>query len=132
MKVYQRLIANLFGIPLPEPPKDPIRHDTREPFKLTLDDWRKQEQLVLESRALARNLTYRAQMDVLRNSHPVHTVFSPVGVNPNDRIVHNAKCEGYEICLNNLEAMAKPYKQLKPLEATFADPEEQTINARRK
>lgn len=123
MNSLQRYIAKLCGIPT-APPTEPIRKETREAWKLTLDEWRRQEQMVLESRALARNLTYRAQMDVLRNSHPCHTLFSPIGVNPNDRIVHQSKIEGYELCLNNLEAMTRPFKHAKPLEATFEAPEE--------
>jgi len=82
--------------------------------------------MVAESITLARNLTYRAQIDVLRNSHPVHSIFPPVGISPTDRVVHNAKCEGYELCINNLEAMTKPIKASKPLEATFEPPQEHT------
>ena len=124
MNALQRFISRLFRISTVETPQRPIRMESRETWKLTLDEWRKQEQMVLESRTLARNLTYRAQLDVLRNSHPCHTLFTPLGVSPTDRIVHQAKCEGYELALNNLEAMTRPFKQTKPLEATFEAPEE--------
>lgn len=116
---FQQFIAKLFRI---SPPPH-YKVETRESFKLTLDEWRKNEQLVLESRALAKHPTYRSQMDILRNAHPVHMVMPSIGVSPTDRIVQNAKCEGYEMAVNNLEAMAKPFKHQKPLEATFSDPE---------
>lgn len=123
MNSLQLYIAKLFRIHSDTPSPRP---DNREPWKLTLDEWRRQDQMVLESRALSRNLTYRAQMDVMRNVHPVHLVFPATGVSPTDRIVHQAKCEGYELALNNLEAMTKSLKASRPLEATFAAPEETT------
>lgn len=122
MNAIQRLIAKLFHIQ----PSALVKVETREAFRLTLEDWRKQEQLVLESRTLAKHPTYRAHLDILRNSHPCHTLFAPIGVSPTDRIVHQAKCEGYELALNNLEAMTKPFKHQKPLEATFESPLEST------
>ena len=123
MKRLKAYLSKLFGVS--SPPSD-HQFERREAWRLTLEDWRKQDQLVLESKALARNLTYRAQIDVLRNSHPVHTVFSPLGVSPTDRVVHQAKCEGFELALNSLDAMTKSLKRHAQLEATFEPPEEQT------
>ena len=104
----------------------------RESWSITVDQWRGSEQMVLESIALARNLTYRAQLDVLHNSHQCHTLFTPIGVNPTDRIVHQARIEGFELCLNYLESMAKPLKKHAPLEATFADPDQKPTTTKRR
>ena len=106
--------------------KPTVVYEKREAWRLSLEEWRKLDQMVAESIALSRNPTYRAQLDVLRNAHPVHNIFSPVGISPTDRVVHNAKCEGYELCLNNLESMTKALKKSKPLEATFEPPQLQT------
>ncbi len=127
----KRLICKLFRIQIHNP-TDVVPLATRESWKLTLDQWRQQEQMVLESRKLAQNLTYKAQMDVLRNSHPCHTLFTPIGVSPTDRVVQQAKIEGYELCLNNLESMSKQLKSPKPLEATFSDPDENSKPLKRK
>lgn len=116
------MLRNLLG-PESEPK---LVFERREAWRLTLEEWRKQEAMVSESIALAKNLTYRAQIDVLRNSHPCHTLFTPIGVSPTDRIVMQAKIEGYELALNNLEAMTRYLKSPKPLEATFSDPDQPT------
>lgn len=86
---------------------------------LTLEQWRKDLALVTAAKRLEQDGTYQLALAVLQNSHPRHIVFAPMGVNPNDRIVHQAKIEGYELCLNNLAALSTPFKISKPLEATF-------------
>lgn len=90
---------------------------------MRLDEWRKEESLVSDSMRLARDNTYRAQLDILRNEHPCHLVFQATGVNPADRAAMQSKSEGYELCLNNLEAMAKPFKQSVALVETFESPQ---------
>lgn len=105
-------------------PAVPIKVNVVSSHTLRLTQWRQTEQLVLESVALARNQTYAMQLQVLRNEHPVHMIFPATGITPTDRIVQNAKCEGYELALNNLDAMTKPLKAAKPLEATFEAPQE--------
>lgn len=107
-------------------PPEKIKVVTVSSHTLRLAQWRQADQLVVEAVALARNPTYVMQLQVLKNEHLVHTAFPAIGVSPTDRIVHQAKCEGYELALNNLEAMTKPMKATRPLEATFAAPEETT------
>jgi len=86
---------------------------------LTLEQWRKDPSLVMAAKRLESDSTYQMALAVLQNSHPCHTLFAPMGVNPNDRIVHQAKIEGYELALNNFAALSTSFKSLKSLEATF-------------
>lgn len=99
---------------------------TRESANLRLADWRKTEHLVTESLKLSRNATWVAQRDVLRNEHPCHLVFATTGASPNDRLAHQAKVEGYELCLNNLDAFSQPLKKSEKLVELFENPEPTT------
>lgn len=120
MTKLQTLIARLFNIEVPEPPKPA---PPREQSELRLVDWRKNESLVSAAKTLAQQKTWKLQMDVLQTENPCHTVLA-LGMNPNDRVVQQARIEGYEMCLNNLAAFAKPLKLPERLMSTFEAPEE--------
>ena len=122
MTKLQTLIARLFNIEVAEPPKLAPPRDLTE-FRLA--DWRKSDNLVIAAKALARDKTWKLQMDVLQTENPCHTVLA-LGLNPNDRIVQQARTEGYELCLNNLAAFSKPLKFPERLESTFEKPAEQS------
>lgn len=92
---------------------------------LTLDQWRKSEALVSSLLALTKSPVFKTMMDVLRNESPVNLGLPKLGVQPTDRIVHQAQVEGYHLCLNNIEAMATPGAQSSTVEATFEDPDVQ-------
>lgn len=127
MTKLQSVIARLCGIKPPERPLAPILRDANT---VRLSEWRAKESLVGASGQLATNKTYQLQMAVLQNEHPCHTVLA-LGVSPNDRLVHQARCEGYEMATNNLEAMCKPLKTQARLEATFAPPVDEPVARRR-
>lgn len=93
--------------------------------KIRLSEWQKNQSLTSAMIALERNETYRMAVQLLENEHPRRLIFSPIGISPNDRIVHQAKIEGYELCLNNLAALSKFVKEKKDLQATFEEPEPQ-------
>lgn len=120
MNVVQRLIARMSFIPLDKPT---IRIQTRESWRLTLDEWRKDETLVAESIKLSKDQTFKAQVDVLRVEHPFRWRFAEIGVSPDDRAAHQARAEGYELCLAKLEAFSKPFKSIATLRETFTNPE---------
>ena len=90
---------------------------------LSLDQWRKDSRLVTSAKELARNEVFRMQVAVLENSHPRFLAFQATGVSVEDRAAMQAKCEGYQLCLNNLESMSKEWTISKPLVATFQTPE---------
>lgn len=121
MTKLQTLIARLFRIKAPESPKGPLIPRQVSDFRLA--EWRKTPALVEAARNLAKNQTYKLQLEVLQNENPCHTVMA-FGVSPNDRVVQQARIEGYEMCLNNLGAFAKPLKLTERLESTFEAPEE--------
>lgn len=122
MNSLQRFSVKLLRLPNPEQPLKPIPVSIAE---MRLEDWRKQEGLVTEAMKLWRNPTFVLGICVLQTEHPRNTVLA-LGINPNDRIVQQARIEGYQMCLNNLEALAKPVKAKLQLEATFEPPEQPT------
>ena len=93
---------------------------------LTLMQWRKQEKLVTDAMVLARNPTFQMMLDVLKNEHPARNGFPSVGTRAEDRAAHQAKCEGFEACLNSIKEFSQPWAMSKPLVARFEPPQETT------
>lgn len=89
---------------------------------LTLEQWRKDQRLVAAAKELTRNETFRMAMAVLENSHPRLLAFPSINTTTEDRAAMQAKIEGYQLCLNNLESMSRDYSLSKPLVATFKPP----------
>lgn len=119
MTRLQTFIAKLFRFP--EAPKGvPI---PRQVSDFRLAEWRKTAALVEAAKQLSKNTTYKLELEVLQNESPAHTVMA-FGVSPNDRVVQQGRIEGYEMCLNNLSAFAKPLKLSERLESTFEPPEQ--------
>lgn len=116
MKIFQKL----FQKPVQE---QPIKVLLVSSSTLTLDQWRKDTRLVSSAKELARNEVFRMQVAVLENSHPRFLAFPAVGATQQDRAAMNSKCEGYQLCLNNLEAMSQAWAISKPLVATFQQTE---------
>jgi hypothetical protein len=64
-------------------------------------------------------------LDVLDHSHPVHIVLNgPVTLE--SRAIIQARCEGYTMCIADLENMGIYDQPKQALEATFDPPEEET------
>lgn len=119
MTKLQTFIAKLFRFP--EAPKGvPI---PRQVSDFRLAEWRKTAALVEAAKNLAKNQTYKLQLEVLNVESPGHIVLA-FGVSANDRLVQQARTEGYAMCLANLEAFAKPLKLSERLESTFEPPEQ--------
>lgn len=102
-----------------------IRIVTRSSRQLTLAEWQASEFLVSDAKRLLADPTMRVALDVLRNESPVNYGLPELGVQPTDRIVHQAKTEGYQLCLNNLEALGILKVESRPVEATFEAPEDE-------
>lgn len=87
---------------------------------LRLDEFRSDKNLVNLAATVLANSNMQVMLQVLRNEHPGFDVL-PHGSNPNDRIIQQARSEGYEICLSNLEALGKEQLLPERLQSTFAD-----------
>jgi hypothetical protein len=90
----------------------------RKATELRLHEWRQDSRLVGAARALLTGDHMKIMLDVLRNEHPGNTVFTST-VDLQTRAAHQAKCEGYTICLANLEAMADFKEPEQTVEPTF-------------
>lgn len=93
-----------------------------EPQSMSMNDWRAKESLVNESRKLAQHAIFKSQLDILRNEHPAKIIFRAIGVSTDDRLAHQARIEGYELCLVKLELFAKPMKSKETIHSTFEPP----------
>jgi hypothetical protein len=113
------------GRPRKQKPTSAVTVQVVRSSDLTLEQWRKSEGLVSSLLALAKTPVFKTMMDVLRNESPVNLGLPKLGVQPTDRIVHQAQVEGYHLCLNNIEAMATVGPQSTTVEATFEDPDVQ-------
>ena len=120
------LMKNLFKRWLKPPPAESeIKVRMVASNTLTLKQWQASPVLIESAMKLGRDANFQMARSVLENEHPRHWVFAIFGVSPNDRIVHQAKIEGYELALNNLDALSKSQKNSKMLVATFEPPEKQ-------
>lgn len=95
----------------------PIRWRDKSVLDVTLEEWRKNEQLVAEMAHIARQPVFQAMMQTLRTENPVNYVSTTA--QPHDSIKHLGQIEGYQMALNNIEALGKLAKQQEPLVATF-------------
>lgn len=107
----------------PPPPK--IRVMVRDQTRITLDEWRSRPDLIKIASRFLNDPMFRMMMDVLRTTHFQNSAMGIFGVSIEDRAAMQARCEGYTIALNNLEAMGDYQKPKQELEPTF-EPEEET------
>ena len=103
-------------------PDSPIKVQLVSSSTLTLDQWRKDTRLVASAKELARHETFRMMVAVLENSHVRFVALPTIGVSQDDRAAHMARSEGYQICLNNLEAMARDHAIGRMPRETFQAP----------
>jgi hypothetical protein len=94
-----------------------------ESTSMRLSEWRENPALVASAQALFKNPTFKLIRQILDNENPCHNVL-PLGINPNDRIVHGARIEGSVMILSDLDAFAKHSPKRSQLLATF-EPEAQ-------
>lgn len=93
---------------------------------LLLSQWRGNDRLVAAAMQLERDTTYQMQLQVLKNVHPMLFHFADVNVRQEDRAAHQAKIEGYQLCLNNLASFSKKAVASQVPPVTFAPPESKT------
>ena len=89
---------------------------------ISAETWRKSEELVTKAGDLLRSDLGRSILDVLSYESP-HNLHLP-GADLPARALHQARIEGYNLCLNNLESLGTPDTGSGDLtEATFSKPE---------
>ena len=91
--------------------------------ELRLATWQQSPDLVTEGMRLLADRSMQLAIAVLRNESPSNLALPPLGVTSEDRAAHQAKTEGYQLCLNNLEALGRAGDEPMTLEATFSDPD---------
>lgn len=95
----------------------------REPFKLTLSEFRSDKNMAAMAEKVLGNQNFRLMIQVLYNSSPAWEVMT--AARADERIVQQARIEGYTMALANLESMSKHEPMRQPLEATWEPEEEQ-------
>lgn len=117
MNALQKWLVRLAvsaAIPLPQPKVTVVRTDAAD---LTLEAWRANEQMVADFNRFGNQLVYRAMLQTLRNESPLH--FFDEAPGPDAKIRRLGIIEGYQLALNNLEALGVLAQESKMPEATF-------------
>lgn len=84
---------------------------------IRLAQWRSSLELTRYAAELFATPQFQTLLGVLRNECPAN--FGLSGGTHDDHIAHAYRGEGYNLALNNLEAMASLEEKRTPLEATF-------------
>ncbi len=92
---------------------------------LTVSQWRNIPALVTETQKILANPSFKAMLEVLKNDAPHNYGMATAGAQPMEYAKKLGENDGYLICLNNLEAMAKPLEKNEMPEATFEQPEKE-------
>lgn len=93
----------------------------REPFKLTTEEWRSDPALCAGAKGVLQSPLVTQMLQTLRNSHPAFFVLTDSSLN--DRMVHQARGEGYTMALRDLELLGEWQKAPRNIEPEFADEE---------
>lgn len=96
----------------------------RESTSLRIEEWRTQAELVKMANGVWLNSDFRLMMQVAQNECPGNFALLSGGLE--DRAMHQARTEGYNLALANLKAMRVPVNQVRELESTY-EPEEQGV-----
>ena len=108
----------------PVPQRSEIRYQIiqRDPFRLRLAEWCSSKDLTHSAATCINDNRFRMMLDVLENEHPANIVLDDK-VSMESRAIWQARCEGYTMCLANIDAMTVHRAPREALEATF-DPAE--------
>src|SRR5262245_36722891 len=86
----------------------PVRLEVirKDESKLRLSEWQSDPALCSLAIRILANPDLQLMLSVMRNEHP-HRVALRLGCSPDDRVVMQARAEGYEMFFANLEALAR-------------------------
>lgn len=90
----------------------------REANSISLQEWRTNDSLIVEAQRLFQSNTFLAMVQVLKNESPLNYAVTETA----ERAL--GKIEGYQLCLNNLEAFPIPVVPQQHVESTFEPAEE--------
>jgi len=93
----------------------------RDPFRLTIEEWRAQPDLVKMAADRLRDPYVRLMLDALHNSHLRR--YTATGT-MEQKAFHLCRCEGYLTALKDFEAMAIASAVEEPVESTFERPDD--------
>lgn len=82
-----------------------IRVITRKESEIRLTEWQRDQRLVSIASKTLQDPNLQLMLAVVRNEHPARTAL-PYGVSMDDRVVLQARAEGYEMALATLERLA--------------------------
>jgi hypothetical protein len=85
---------------------------------MRLHEWRSTPQLVQDAVALLARREMVLMLDVLKNEHLSYSVMHPQATTE-QRAAQQARCEGYSMCLANMEALAIGYNLPETINSTF-------------
>ncbi len=94
----------------------------RELCRLTVPEWRSDPGWVGTAASVLSDPRLKQMLDVVANSSPAFEVL-PMGTATQDRLVAQARAEGYTMALANLEALGVGQALQTPMEATFEEPQ---------
>ena len=104
-----------------------VRLVDRPHTALRADEFRADKELVHLAAAVLANPNTQLMLAVMRNEHPAFDVLGPTA-NGNDRVVAQARGEGYTIALATFEALGTKATLPERLVSTFGaeEPQQQT------
>lgn len=111
---------NLFRKPPVEKRIEVIQRDSTT---LSLKEWRSDQGLVGQAASVHANPTFKLMRNVMENEHPARMML-PSSATLEQRALFQSLCEGYNLALSNLEALAKLSIPGKPLESTYQPPDD--------
>ena len=91
----------------------------RELGSLTLGEWQQDQVLCAQSRNVLSSPLVRQMLQVLHNSHPAFQVMTSGDTNA--RAMQQSRCEGYTMCLADLESMGTPFMPQNAVDADFSE-----------
>ena len=100
-------------------PKERVQLRVLHSTSMRLEQWQNSPELVDYAKRLFQTPQFLTMMDILRNESPASFGLA-LGSSHDDHVAHAYKGEGYNLALNNLEALATQVQQYDMPEATFA------------
>lgn len=91
----------------------------RERSKIRLQDWQSDKSLTTAAAEHLAQPTLQFMMDVVRNEHPGRFVLT--NASSEVRAIQQARSEGYEMCLANLDALGQFIPLREPLQASYQE-----------
>lgn len=107
--------------------RHPVRYEVvrRDVTRLKPAEWRTNPTLVKIAKKFLDDPEFWMMLDCVRNEHPNQIAFLKI-VPLEERALHQARIEGFMMCLNTIEALGIPQKELEELQATY-EPSDQDM-----